>query len=482
MRLDAALVPPQLQGTHLKMAPMSAAAARAPGAALGELAEGIASLGKPFRKLAENVQEVKNAGDQSRVLNEWQDGAARVRAENAADPDPASRTRRMGEFLDGALAAVQSSELTPVVRQELELRHQDFAHRMRVDNAAAISRSVHQESVRSLATEMENATRHRDRAGFDAAMGRATAARLIDAEQQARLRAGYERTTARETLEERLMHDPRGVARELEAKGADGLYQHHMPLDDDTRRDLLEKAGIRGEELRTDRFNEVKAAMDGSGKAVDWPGVAAVMPEADVRALAEYKAARGRPLPAGAVSGTWSAVGSLYEKFLDPEVGREVYARSFNDTRTALLRTQPRGRDAEMERVLDHLSPGSRGKREASLERMTPQDLELEGTLAYKRYLDEGAFGDLLGTPEAARAAENRFRMWCSDLTTAVRGGRVKSYPEVQAHVERSIAGRRVASMVSTFSPFVSGSGQMAFKPGAPASMLRVSQSNPTSH
>lgn len=127
---------PQLAPVNPGMPRVDPRAAAMPAAALGDLAQGIASISRPFAEIAGRIQDAENA----RQLSEARTALDRARTDHfirlQTITDPAEHLRLTDEFLQQSRGIIDRPDLAPAVRDRLVPWHDAWATDTR-NNVAA---------------------------------------------------------------------------------------------------------------------------------------------------------------------------------------------------------------------------------------------------------------------------------------------------------------------------------------------------------
>ena len=166
IRLDAALVPPQLQNTRLDMPQMSPEAAMAPGRALGELAQGIAAIAKPFAQHAENIQRMEDTRLMTEKQNAFDEGHAAHLREVASITDPVARLKATTDWL--AANQPDTSDLSPVAASQFGSWYSHAVSQAHIEAGADAARTSRAGMARGLDTRLQQAVARGDAAGTKA--------------------------------------------------------------------------------------------------------------------------------------------------------------------------------------------------------------------------------------------------------------------------------------------------------------------------
>lgn len=145
---------PGLAHTPLNQAAPNPAAAAAPARALGALAEGIASVSRPFAEIAGRIQEAENARQLSTARTQLDEARSQLFLDLQKEADPAAHLRRSDEFLQKQKAVVDDPQFAPAVRDRLTNYFDAWA----TDTRTRVAAQAAQLGTRRAALALENET------------------------------------------------------------------------------------------------------------------------------------------------------------------------------------------------------------------------------------------------------------------------------------------------------------------------------------
>jgi len=205
-----ALEIPGLQGTQVNAPQVSPSAAAAPAAALGSVAAAIGGVSDTFAGIADRIQKFENAHSESTIRNEWLTGYAKVTLENDKDNDPESRLRRTQDYLQQQKATLDRPNLSPVVRDRLNIYYDDFAGRANIDTADKAARLSMERATQAIANGIEASERAGNLAGVEREVKTGVDEGIFTPEKGAKIIEDSKQTIRRNSLLTEAANDPAG--------------------------------------------------------------------------------------------------------------------------------------------------------------------------------------------------------------------------------------------------------------------------------
>ena len=199
---------PQAPPTQPGLPRASLAAAAAPGRAMGALAEGIASVGKPFAEIAERIQSVENATHESEIRQQFAKGYSDLTVRLTKEPDPVKHLELYDQWLSGAKSILDDPNLSPQSRDRMGLWFDEAASSGRIRTAEGAASLGLQRG--RLAAENE-VTFYRTQGRFDLAdeaVDRAVAEGIILPEQGTKLKTHLAQEAEEDETKREISGDP----------------------------------------------------------------------------------------------------------------------------------------------------------------------------------------------------------------------------------------------------------------------------------
>lgn len=201
---------PGLRSTQLNMPEVNPKVAAAPAMALGEVAEGIASVSNAFKGIARKIQDQTDSAGTLNFKRYVSAKGKEQKEKDAADPDPMNHLRRADETnadMDREAASPRYSERTRAEIQEWKEKEKE---KNRIEAGASATRTAARNSREALQSSLDMAMENEDEASFEDAVGTGLRGGMIDGNQALALRQQFQ-IRRNENAEMRELHaDPRG--------------------------------------------------------------------------------------------------------------------------------------------------------------------------------------------------------------------------------------------------------------------------------
>ena len=224
---------PGLTGTRLNMTTPSAGALGATGAALGDVAQGIAAVGGALGKHADRVQSMENAYQESEARQGIAKEMSDLDIALATNNDPSSYKAALEKTLQRTEQYTNSENLSPLVRQRMQLYHGDVAAQAQIKIAERAASMTAKRASLALSNELETAMTHGDEAAFRSAGGRLVEGGLMLPEQLDAAQQKFNQAKAFGDVRKEIEFDPQSAKEKLDSDAYQEQYPDLTPEDVD---------------------------------------------------------------------------------------------------------------------------------------------------------------------------------------------------------------------------------------------------------
>ncbi len=163
---------PGLQSSAVNDPQASTASAAAPAAALGTLAQSIASVGTHFQETADRVQSLENARVESQKRQDLARSYSNLQLELDKDPDPKSRITKTQDFFSQQKGAMDDPSLPPAVRYSLNQHFDEFSTQGMIQTTHTSATLALKRTTEAYNNEIATALQNGDGAGAHQAIDR----------------------------------------------------------------------------------------------------------------------------------------------------------------------------------------------------------------------------------------------------------------------------------------------------------------------
>lgn len=469
---------PALAGTQINAPAMRPAAAAAPAAALGAVAQAIANVSDQFHATALHVQKMENA----RTVSETRQNLARDYAQHQLDlqedPDPQSRMQKTAAFLSGYKGKMDAPDLPPAVRDELIDHFDAFATEATIRQAGEAAALATRRANLALSNEVRTAP---DEATAHAAIRRGLADGLMLPEEADRAMADVSREQELIRVEGAIDEDPALVLDLIES----GKFQSAALLPEDLPKiqraaaagiqrkrgeqldlleaalleDKLEFADLEAADYLTPKdIAHIKKSLTGQRRAGELAAIDTAILEDTLsprdleaaefitptdRARAKHALLLRQVPDTSGHSAAWDALFKLREAYHNPALSDVQYATLWNSTRTYTLSKVPKGFQGDISQELSYRSPANRDSTKAGnkIPDVDASDNRLLATARIKATYDQGLFGDISDPKStAARLAYTRFEDTRLEMNRFIRDHPAATFPEIREHIGKTVA------------------------------------------
>lgn len=250
---------PGLTPTRINAPSPSAAAASAPAQGLGELAEGIASVSRPFAQISGQIQAAENSRQLSEVRTQLDTARTEHLIALESIQDPAAHLRLTDEFLQESRQIADRADFSPAVRDRLALDFDEWATETRNRVAANTANLAQKRAMQATQNELDAASATGNEAAFNQALADNP---FLTPEEKDELHADFEVTRQLNTLNQVIDEDPLEAAEQLN----DPNFRERYPrLTDGQINALRRRSNIEANRSKSKLWNDViNGALDGA--------------------------------------------------------------------------------------------------------------------------------------------------------------------------------------------------------------------------
>jgi len=352
---------PNLQGSAINAPGVSARAVAAPSIALGNLAQGIASVSDQFHDVAISAQKKENARMESEKLTEFAMGEAALENELRNESDPDAIIQKTRAFYENTKGMMDSTDLPPAVRDSLLQRHREASTRGVIQAGVGAAKLQDRRTLMTFQNEIQMHIQRGDQSSADAAIERIGSTGLLLPEEVEKLRRETATNIRLHTAQVEMEKDAAGW---MQANPKDKVPDGIDPLQWNRLHDQGQ------EKLRSQTYEDVQTATDAivSG-GITTPDQLQAMTghlrpsvQAKLRSMLEERAADGYRAKVASPEYQQSVVGKVSSMLSDYTPADDDFDEKFVEM-DSMVRSLPPGaiRD-ELTRRIDGVRSGKLGE------------------------------------------------------------------------------------------------------------------------
>jgi len=450
---------PGLPQQQINAPTVSPAAANAPNAALGSIAQSIASVGAHFQQVADDAQKLENARAESAARMQLQEGYSKLQQDLDKDPT-ADRVTATRDYWNEARGIIGNPDLSPQVRDSLKFYHDEQASNANIEAGATQANIARKRAGLQLSNEIDAATKNGDIKGLKRALATGREAGVVLPEQEDKLVEHYNRTVSGTTLDLAINEDPKGVLADMEQPDFftrfPGLSKNDIPR-------LQDAVRISSQRKRTEEMDLFDAALEtGELLPQDLEGADYITP-GDV---AKIKKAMVKvdPPTAEEHGKVWDLLLANRQIFADPSISDKDYADRWNTLRAEVIGEIPPQYRGDISAELSQRSPANRSAAKTKPRGFSEApELKAIGLDRITRARAAGMFGpvdedaDPVAKEKAYRRAEE-LRVEVARFVEANKDG--VDIEKVTEFTDKLITGDKVKTTASQFQNYVPGGAQ----------------------
>ena len=439
---------PNLSPQPIDAPAMRTGAAAAPAAALGQLAESIASVSDQFHDHAIKLQRIDNARILSEKRRALADSYATFQNDLAADPDPTSRIDKTRSFFATARDQLTTGELPPETQAALEDHFENFATQAVIRQAEDSLRLGVQRGRMALQNDLDAAIRAGDPAMAAASLAEHEAAGTIMPEERIKFETATRRQLEMQRINEVIEAEPTLI---LDNIKGDTFPSEYLTPEDVQRVKAAAEDSV--QRKRSEELDTIEAALiTGQLHPRDLEAAQYLTPKD--RAKIQHSMQLRETPDTSAHSKAWDGLFKLREAFNNPAISDAKYAELWNTTRTETLALLPRGYQGDIAQELSYRSTANRTNTRTATTRPPAADAADKRSLAterIKKAYNAGLFGSI-DDPKSktAQAALTRFE----DVRLSIWDF-IRKNPDAPQEAIRAQIGTAIASSLSDGKPLI---------------------------
>lgn len=211
----------RIEGAPVQRAPypgayVSPEAASAPARALGSVARGLSDIANVSEQVVQRQQRLKNRADQLRVEQALKAEEEDFQTFLETEPDETKWLDASTGRVEEVSRQIAEMNLSPIVREEANLRIREWAENRRVQVVNQAERYATRRHDKVLVAQMEAAAEQGDKATIDSIMDERVILGTVDQETAAQSRAQLHQKADMADLDTLLATDPQRAVEELQ--------------------------------------------------------------------------------------------------------------------------------------------------------------------------------------------------------------------------------------------------------------------------
>lgn len=397
---------PNLHPSQINAPTMNLQAAGAPYAALGELAQGVASIGGPLSKWANRIQDVENAKTESRIQNQWHTALSDLQTKLQNEPSAEVRRQKTADLVSSLLGTIDSVGVAPVVRDRLALKFDEWATGANIGAARDALKLEEQQSRDQFVAGWSESLRTLDRERAAREIETRRQYGLISDGEEAQLWQQFDREEQKGRIANLINDDPLGA---VEALKKPSFVQDTFGISEADRLKFLKAAETEVSGLQRDSLKKISEQMDRGDISTEAELAEAMKLSPFLEGYEDelaFALSQKTPVDQETRFGLTDAMNDLHDAFKSGEMTREDYRVAHDELARAVYALGSRDGAGALRQRVHALDPAAWSDGRQLQETNRKASLQRSVEAISKLYQQQNAFGQVDEDAEPAVRAE----------------------------------------------------------------------------